>query len=74
MMRIYHPFPSTDLSMTGGLFTPNDENGSLLPQHRAANEESGQCAGAVGAPDGSLFLFEVSFWYWLRHGQGSQKR
>jgi uncharacterized protein with LGFP repeats len=40
-MKIDHSFPGTDLSMTGGPFTPNDENGPLLPQHRTANAESG---------------------------------
>jgi hypothetical protein len=28
----------TDLTMTGGPFTPNDENRPLVPQHRTANE------------------------------------
>jgi hypothetical protein len=41
MMKIDHSFPSTDLSITGGSFTRNDEKRPLLPQHGTANAESG---------------------------------
>jgi hypothetical protein len=36
--------------MTGGPFTPNDENSEPPRQHRTANDESGQCPRAVDAP------------------------
>ena len=36
---------STDPPPAGGLVTTNDESG-LFPQHRTANEESGQCQRA----------------------------
>jgi hypothetical protein len=43
-----------DLSMTGRPITPNDENRVPVPQHRTANEESGQCHRAVGRPMAAL--------------------
>jgi hypothetical protein len=46
----------TDLSMTGRPVTPNDENGPLVPQHRTANEERGQCQRAVDGPMAALSI------------------
>src|ERR1035437_9239068 len=55
MMKIARPLASTDLSMTGWPFTPNDEKSARVIQHRTANEESGQCKGQT-VPMAALFI------------------
>ena len=67
-MKLDHACPSTDHSMTGRPFAPNDEDRPLLPQHRTANERAGHTRistdpSRLAAPLRVLFqqLVSVSF-------------